>query len=64
MSYDLKALSRKWFEEVWNKRRTSIIPELSHPDATAWGLAPDGKSILYGRVDQSQTNVMLIDNFR
>jgi predicted ester cyclase len=45
MSHDLKALSRKWFEEVWNKRRLSAVPELSHPDAIAWGLSADGQSI-------------------
>jgi predicted ester cyclase len=45
MSHDLKALSRKWFDEVWNKRNLAMVPELSQPDAIAWGLAPDGKSI-------------------
>jgi predicted ester cyclase len=47
MSHDLKALSRKWFEEVWNKRNLSVVPELSQPNAIAWGLAPDGKSITF-----------------
>jgi predicted ester cyclase len=45
MSHDLKALSRRWFEEVWNKRNLAAVPELSQPDAIAWGLAPDGKAI-------------------
>jgi predicted ester cyclase len=35
---DLKALSRRWFEEVWNQGRTDTIAELLHPDAAIHGL--------------------------
>jgi steroid delta-isomerase-like uncharacterized protein len=31
MSEDLTALGRRWFEEVWNRRRTETIDELMHP---------------------------------
>jgi steroid delta-isomerase-like uncharacterized protein len=47
MSHDLKALSRQWFEEVWNKRRMSAVRELSHTDARAYGLAPEGQAISF-----------------
>jgi steroid delta-isomerase-like uncharacterized protein len=39
MSTDNKALTRRWFEEVWNNRRRDLIYELSHRDAVTYGLA-------------------------
>jgi steroid delta-isomerase-like uncharacterized protein len=39
MPHDIKALTRRWFEEVWNKGRESAIDELLRPDAVAYGLA-------------------------
>jgi predicted ester cyclase len=36
---DLKALSRRWFEEVWNKGRSSAIDEMFHPTGVSHGLS-------------------------
>ena len=35
MSVKNSSLSRRWFDEVWNKRRTSTIDELLSPDGIA-----------------------------
>ena len=43
MAYDNKALTRRWFEEVWNKAREDAIDELLAPDVIAHGLADDGR---------------------
>jgi len=42
MAHDIKALTRRWFDEVWNKGRESAIDELLRPDAIAHGLADVG----------------------
>jgi len=46
---DLAALSRRWFEEVWNQRREATIDELFAPDGIAHGLS-DGQKKLPGPV--------------
>jgi steroid delta-isomerase-like uncharacterized protein len=39
MSLENEALSRRWFEEVWNKGRVEAIEEMFAPDGIAHGLA-------------------------
>src|SRR5436309_2336626 len=42
MSAETEALTRRWFEEVWNKGRADAIDELMAPDSIAHGLGdPD-----------------------
>jgi steroid delta-isomerase-like uncharacterized protein len=43
MAMNNKELTRRWFEEVWNKRRVAAIEELSDPSAVVFGLADGGK---------------------
>jgi predicted ester cyclase len=45
MSFDYKALTRRWFEEVWNKGREEVIDEMSATDGVAYGLAEDGREM-------------------
>lgn len=45
MAHDNKALTRRWFEEVWNNRRREAIHELSHSDATTYGLAEGATAV-------------------
>jgi steroid delta-isomerase-like uncharacterized protein len=45
MPEDIRELSRRWFEEVWNKRNREAIYQLSHPEAHVFGLAEAGKAI-------------------
>ena len=41
-------LIKRWFEEVWNKRRESAIDEMMASDCFVHGLSEDGKSPLFG----------------
>jgi hypothetical protein len=42
---DLKALTRRWFEEVWNKAREGAIDELLAADGIAHGLGEAGQDL-------------------
>jgi steroid delta-isomerase-like uncharacterized protein len=39
------ALATRWFEEVWNQRRTDTVYELMAPDGIGVGQAPPGVTI-------------------
>jgi steroid delta-isomerase-like uncharacterized protein len=45
MPSDIKALARRWFEEVWNQARDATIDELIAPDCVAHGLEDSGKDM-------------------
>ena len=45
MAADYKALTRRWFEEVWNKGREAAIDEMLAADGIAYGLAEDGQDL-------------------
>jgi len=42
MAGDNAALTRRWFEEVWNKGRVEAIDEMFSPEGLAHGLAEGG----------------------
>lgn len=41
-----RALTRRWFEEVWNQGRQDTIDELCAPDAVIHGLGEGGKTLV------------------
>ena len=40
------AIAKRWFEEVWNQRRTATITELFAPHGISHGVAEDGSDII------------------
>jgi steroid delta-isomerase-like uncharacterized protein len=51
MSEENKALIRRWFEEVWNKKRVEAIDEMFAADGVAHGLNDDPKVSMKGVAD-------------
>ena len=44
---DNRALVRRWFDEVWNKKRADAIDEMMAPDCRAHGLqGEDGQTVV------------------
>ena len=62
MEEDPKDLVRRWFEEVWNKQRTTAIPEMFDADGEAQGL-PEPDSLIRGPEEFKQYHQTLIATF-
>lgn len=45
MPADNKALTRRWFEEVWNKKRDAAIDEMLSPAGVLHGLSETGEEL-------------------
>jgi len=45
MSDDNVALGRRWFEEVWNQKKSNSVPELLAADAVMHGISETGEDV-------------------
>jgi hypothetical protein len=49
-------LFKRWFEEVWNQRRTATVTELFAPNGISHGVAEDGSDLIGPKPSSHSTN--------
>jgi steroid delta-isomerase-like uncharacterized protein len=62
MAEDGKDLTRRWFEEVWNKKREDAITEMFVYEGVAHGL-PEPDSVIRGPEEFKQFHRVMVQTF-